>query len=126
MGRKSVVPGFPMINSVENPSNLAATFTSDIVSVKNLDYASIHIDWTGTAPVGVISVEARNGDIRNNGAMDDWYALDMGSTISISGASGDHQLVFNYLPFSDLRLVYTRTSGTGSINAFITSKVQGA
>lgn len=126
MGRKSVVNGFPMINGIANPNNLSASFTSNLSSVKNLDYASIHIDWTGTAPVGVITVEARNGDDLNNSARDDWYELDMGAPVTISGSSGDHQLVFVYLPFTDIRLVYTRTSGTGTINAFITSKTEGA
>lgn len=121
MSRKSVVPGFAMINS----GNLASNIESSVVSVKNLDNASIIVTWTGTSPVGVLTVQARN-----NGAgevnPEDWYDLDMGGTINISGNSGNHQLVFNLLPFTDLRLVYTATSGSGTLNAVITSKVVGA
>lgn len=121
MARKNIVEGYPIING----TSLATSFTSSTSSVKNLDYASIHIEWSGTAPVGVITVEARNGDERNNDAVADWYLIDMGSVITISGASGDHQLFFDKLPFTDLRLQYTATSGTGTMTAFITSKQSG-
>jgi hypothetical protein len=116
MGRKSVMPGFAMIDQ----QSLASNITSSVVSVKNLDYASIHVEWTGTSPVGTLTVEARNGET------DSWYELDMGSAISISGNSGDHQLVFNLLPFTDLRLQYAATSGSGTLNAEISMKVTGA
>lgn len=116
MSRKSVVPSYKMIDS----GNLASNITSSIVSVKNLDKASIHVEWSGAAPVGTLSVEARNGEA------DNWYALDFGSAISVSGNSGEHQIVFNELPFTDIRLQYSFTSGTGSIDAFITAKVVGA
>lgn len=116
MGRKNVVRSFKMIDA----GNLASAITSTVVNVINLDQASIHIEWAGTAPVGTFTVEARNGE------EDSWYALDMGGAISISGASGDHQLVFNQMPFTDIRLVYAATSGTGSVDAFISAKVVGA
>lgn len=121
MSRKSVVPGYAMIES----GDISGNVTSDVVSVKNLDNASIIVSWTGTSPVGVLAVQARN-----NGAGDvnpePWYELDMGATINISGNSGNHQLVFNLLPFTDLRLVYTATSGSGTLDAVITSKVVGS
>lgn len=100
--------------------SLGSSITSSTVNVINLDKASIHLEWTGSSPVGTITVQARNGE------HDAWYALDLGSTISISGASGDHQLVFNELPFTDIRLLYTRTSGSGSLDAVVTMKVVGS
>ena len=121
MSRKSVVPGFAMIES----EDLSVNITSEIVSVKNLDNASIIVSWSGTSPVGTLAVQARNngnGDVNP----EPWYTLDMGAPITISGNSGTHQLVFNLLPFTDLRLVYTATSGTGTLDAVITSKVSGA
>lgn len=116
MGRKNVVKSFNMFNA----ASLAADATSEITDVINLDKASIHITWTGTSPVGDILVQARNGEL------DAWYQLDFGSTISVSGNTGEHQLVFNELPFTHIRLFYDRTSGTGSITAKISAKVQGA
>lgn len=116
MGRKNVVKSFKMIDA----GDLSGSITSSVVNVINLDKASIHLIWSGSSPVGVITVEARNGEL------DSWYELDLGSAINISGASGDHQLVFNEIPFTDIRLQYTFTSGTGSIDALISMKTIGA
>lgn len=121
MSRKSVVAGFPMIQS----GDLSANITSEIVSVKNLDNASIIVTWTGATPIGVLTVEARNNG-KGGATPEPWYTLDMGAAITISGNSGNHQLIFNLLPFTDLRLIYTATSGTGTLDAVITSKVSGA
>lgn len=116
MGRKSVLKSYKIFDA----QSLAATVSSNPTSCINLDKASIHVVWTGTAPVGVLTVQARNGEL------DAWYDLDFGAVISVSGASGEHQIVFNEMPFTDIRLVYTRTSGTGSLTATISAKVVGA
>ncbi len=116
MSRKQSVASFHMIDA----GDLSGNITSSITNVLNLDKASIHLSWTGSSPVGDMVVEARNGDSES------WYELDFGSTISISGNSGDHQIVFNELPFTSIRLSYTRTSGSGSIDAIITLKTIGA
>lgn len=116
MGRKNVVKSFKMFDS----TSISASAVSSVVNVMNLDKASIHVKWTGTSPVGEIKVEARNGEKA------DWREISMGGTISVSGNSGEHDLVFNELPFTDIRLSYVSTSGTGSIDATITSKVVGA
>jgi hypothetical protein len=100
--------------------DLSGSLTSTTTNVINLDKASIHLSWSGTSPDGVITVEARNGE------KDSWYTLDFGSAINISGNSGSHQLIFNELPFTDIRVVFTFTSGTGSIDAVLTMKTQGA
>lgn len=111
-----------MLNAV----SLGATVTSGATSVKGVDKASILVEWSaGTSPVGTITVEARNGDGDGQTAPT-WYELDMGSAISVSGSSGNHQLVFNELPFTDLRIKYTRSSGTATMTATITMKAVGA
>lgn len=116
MGRKNVLKSFKMIDS----GDLSGNITSSVTSVINMDKASVHLNWSGSSPVGTVTVEARNGEDNP------WYELDFGSTISISGNSGDHQLVLNELPFTDIRLQFASTSGTGNIDAIITSKVTGA
>lgn len=115
MARKNIVPSFKMIDAASVASNL----TSAIVNVQNMDKAAIHVEWAGASPVGALTVEARNG------AEDTWYELAFGSAISISGNTGDHQIVFNELPFTDIRLQYAATSGTGTLDATITLKQVG-
>lgn len=100
--------------------SMGADVTSSVVNVQNLDQGSIIVEWSGTSPVGEITVEARNGEQSN------WYELDFNSTISISGNTGTHQVVFNSMPFTDIRLQYNRTSGTGTLDAVITAKSVGA
>lgn len=113
--RKNVVRGYKMVDA----GSMAATITSSEVNVINLDKASIYVDWSGTAPVGVLVVQARNAD---NG---DWFDLDFGTPIAISGSTGSHVLLFNELPHNSIRLVYTATSGTGSLDAVLAAKQVG-
>lgn len=117
MARKNIVASYDMFGA--SGTSLAATVESSTVNVQNLDSAGIHVSWTGSSPVGVITVQARNG------SDDSWYDLDFGSTISVSGNTGNHQIVFNSLPFTDIKMTYTRTSGTGTIHAKITAKQLG-
>lgn len=109
-----------------NAQSLASSATSAATNTEQLDKASIVVEWTGTAPVGVLTVEGRSFQNSTNGPIaSSWVTLDF-DTIDITGASGSHQLLFNELPFSEIRLVYTRTSGTGSLTAILTAKTTGA
>lgn len=115
MGRKGVVRSFAMLDAADASTDQ----TSPIVDVINQDQASIRVSWTGS-PVGELFVQVRNGDLQP------WYDLDMGAPIAIDGTETNHQLVFNQMPFTGLRVFYDRTSGTGTITAVISSKVIGA
>jgi len=100
-------------------ADAAVSVTSPITNVLNLDKASIHLSWVGTAIDAIVVVQVRNS------AKDEWYNLDFGSTIEISGNSGDHQLIFNEMPFVDMRLYYEAYSGTGTFDAILTAKQVG-
>lgn len=114
MARKNVL-SYAMLDD----ANLASNITSSSTNVINLDKASIHISWAGSSPVGTFTVEARNSE------KDAWYTLDFGAAITVSGASGDHQLIFNDLPFYEIRLQYVATSGAGTVDAILTAKQVG-
>lgn len=113
MGRKNVVKSYKMIDA----GDLSGDITSESTSVINLDKASIHIVWSGSSPSGTINVQAKNGDKGT------WRSLDFGTTISVSGNSGEHDIILNELPFDEIRVVYTSTSGTGTVDAVLTAKV---
>lgn len=113
--RKNVVRGYKMMDAAD----ISASVNSSEVNVINLDKASVLVSWSGTSPVGVLKVEAKNAD---NGA---WFELDMGGPISVSGNSGNHILLFNELPHNAIRLVYTSTSGTGNLDAVLVAKQVG-
>lgn len=113
--RKNVVRGYKMFDSAD----ISGSTTSNEVNVLNLDKASIYVDWTGTAPSGTLTVQAKNAETGT------WFDLDFGSPIAISGASGDHILIFNELPHNTIRLQYAATSGSGAINAVLVAKQVG-
>ena len=120
MGRKNVVKSFDMIDSADMSGNITSS-TTDVI---NLDKASIYISWSGTSPVGTIVVEATNSDPVDSQSV--WREVNMGATISVSGNSGSHDLIFTELPFRAIRLVYTATSGSGDLDATISAKTTGA
>ena len=116
MGRKNVLKSFKMYDAAD----ISGDVTSATTNVENLDQGSIAITWTGTSPEGVLTVEAKNG------AKDAAFKeIDMGGTITITGNTGDHRLLFNQLPFTNIRLVFTSSSGTGTMEAVITAKQVG-
>lgn len=116
MARKNLIPSFKLIDAEAMDGNI----TSEVVNVQNMDIASIHLAWSaGSTPVGTVTVQARNG------ASDTWYDLDFGSAISVSGNSGDHQIILSEMPFTDIKVTYTRSSGDGTLNGYITAKQIG-
>ena len=98
--------------------SIGADTISDATDVSHLDYCHYDISWGGSSPVGVVTVEyLKDGESA-------WATLDLGSTIDVSGTSGSHRIIMLELPFEKIRLKYTRTSGTGVINAYITAKAR--
>lgn len=121
MGRKNVIKnGFKMFDS----QDISGSVISAQTSVHNLDKASIHVVWSGSSPVGELKVEATNDNPENPNAV--WREVVFATAITISGSSGDHDIVFNELPFNAIRLQYTSTSGSGTLNATLSAKVVGA
>lgn len=116
MSRKQVLYGFQIYNSVD----LSSSQTSAEVEVGQADYGSIFVSWSGSAINGTLEVQAKNGV---NGT---YRALDFGSVISLTGSPGNHDIILNEMPFTHLKLVYTRSAGTGSMTASITTKSKGS
>lgn len=114
MSRKNVVKSYKMLDGAA----LNASQASAPTSVINQDKASIHLQWAGASGTSTVTVQARNGEL------DPWYDLDFGSAISITGASGEHQLIFNELPFTEIRINSSAASG-GTVTATITMKQVG-
>lgn len=118
MGRKSVLE-YNMLEGVS--ADMSGNFTSNTTNVLYLDYASIHLVWSGTGLTGEVFVDARNSED------DDWYTLDFGATIDITTDSGDHQIIMSEMPFADIRFRYVATAGTGTMSlGRLNAKVRGA
>lgn len=120
MSRKNVVMPYKMFDEAD----MSANATSDVTNVINLDKASIIISWSGSSPVGAVTVEGRSFRAGAEPVDSGWVTLDF-DVIAISGNSGGHQLLFNELPFSELRLQYAFSSGSGSLDAVLVAKQVG-
>lgn len=114
--RKHVVKSFKMFDQ----ANISGNATSEITNVMNLDKASIHLEWSSASIDGEILVEARNG------VDDSWYVLDFNTTLAVNTDNSFMQIVLNELPFTDIRLRYVSTAGSGTIDATLTMKTTGA
>lgn len=99
--------------------NLAtASTTSTVTEVQNMDNIGIVMNWTGTSPVGVVTIQVSNDQLT-------WASLDFGSAIAVSGDTGNNVIDIAQLPYSYLRAVYTKTSGTGTLFSSLTCKQIG-
>lgn len=101
--------------------SIATTYTSPIITCLQDDVVGIQLNYTGS-PVGALAIQ---------GSLDqtNWAALPVsvngGSavlTIAIPGASSPIliDMASGSLPY--LRVVYTASSGSGTLDMFVTSK----
>lgn len=98
-----------------NNHDLDANFVSNPVDITVFKGISVQFKWSG-APQGALTCQASiDPDVFG------WSTLPEGSK-TITGASGSDLFDFNGLNFYYFRLVYTRTSGTGLIDAVIGAK----
>jgi hypothetical protein len=108
-GTKRVIRPFQAVVN----GDMSADIRGKETNTEHMDYASYIINWTGTSPVGVMKFEAMTYD---GAGVEVWTELELGSTITISGDLGSHQVLFNQIHFAKLRPFYDRTSGVGTLN----------
>ncbi len=127
MGRKNLILTYKMLDAVDldTSSNSSATQTTTI------DQCSINITWTGSTGTntGSVVVQGTNLDTDDSGFVAaDWFNLELaGGTIDLTGASGEHLVVFDKTPFRAFRLAYTNsTHAAGSLSAVLSAKTLGA
>lgn len=113
--------------SVITNGSMAGNITSRATIIQKLSMIGYDISWTGTAPVGAMTIQVSNtyaenadGSVRVAG---NWTTLTLSSPAPVSGATGNGFIDVDATGAYAIRLVYTRTSGTGTMNATITAKV---
>ena len=92
--------------------SLGASVNSSELDVTRLIYASIALEWSGT-PTGTFTIEIKNGD-------SPWIASTF--TQAVAGSAGTKMFEFTLLPWEQLRIAYSRSSGTGSVSAHFIAK----
>lgn len=123
MASRPVLTPFQVITN----GSMAGNLTSAVTIVDNLSMIGYDISWTGTSPVGTMSVQISNtykqnaqGGVLNAG---NWTTISLSSPTAVSGNTGNGFIDIDATGAYAIRLVYTRTSGTGTMNATIAAKV---
>lgn len=118
-----------------NTSSMAASFTSQPTIIQKLSQISYAVSWTGTTPIGTISIQGSNdysikpggaNAIQNPGTWNSLILSFAGSnttTIPISGNSGNGLIDIASTGMYAVRLIYTAASGTGNMTVTINAKV---
>lgn len=119
MGQKKSLPsriGDPGLQVITNGGMTGtATIISSLINVQNTDNVGIQVKWSGT-PTGTISVL---GSVNNA----DFVALTFSPVLTQpAGASGGYLISLNQVPYPYLQVQYTNTSGSGTLNAWISLK----
>ena len=123
MSSRPLIKPFKVITAGDMSGNL----TSKVTVIDDLSMISYSVSWSGASPVGTITVQASNdystnadGSVRNAGT---WNTLTLSSICAVSGNTGNGMIDIDSLAGYAVRLVYTRTSGTGVIDATVVAKV---
>ncbi len=106
----------------------SASITSAVTNVEGLDNIGIQFNWSGASPVGTFTVEVSIdyaqdylGNVTNAGT---WNTLAISPAVAATGTSPDSAFIaLNQLPAPWVRVKYTRTSGTGTLQSFISGKM---
>lgn len=104
-----------------------ATVTSAAVGIHTFDNIGIQVNITAGTPTGAFDVQVsadhneRNGQIITAGT---WISIGTAYTATItSGSPSNVYFDLNQLSSQFVRLLYTKTSGTGTFDAFLVGKM---
>lgn len=112
--------------------SMAGNLTSNPTILQSLTKVTYAVSWSGTTPVGTMSVQGSNdyalnpdGTVANAGT---WttFVLDVSgtpsSTVAVSGNTGNGVIDLETGIYA-IRLIYTAGSGIGSLTAYFNGKV---
>ena len=127
MGRKNIIYTYKMLDAkdLDTSVNSSATVTTTI------DHMSINIVWSGSTGTntGAIVVQGTNKDPdASDFVAADYFDLTLsGGAVNLTGASGEHVIIFDKIPFRAIRLSYTNsTHAAGTVSAIMSAKTIGA
>ena len=126
-------PRIPPEQVITSGDMSAASITSSVTLLPSLSLGTYSYSWAGTSPVGNIAIQISddysvfpNGAVNNAGTWNTAYVVLNGSStvnaIPVSGNTGNGIVEWSTGAYA-IRTVYTKTSGTGTLQSFITAKV---
>lgn len=126
-------PRIPPESVITNGDMSQATITSAVTLLPSLTLGTYAYSWAGTAPVGNLAIQISNdyslypnGTVNNAGTWNTVYVTLNGSSvvnaIPVSGATGNGIVEWSTGAYA-IRTVYTKTSGSGTLQAVFAAKV---
>lgn len=105
--------------------DMSGSITSIACEIQLQDNIGVQLNWSGV-PVGTFSIQVSNdhredskGNILNPGT---WVSLPLSPSITATGSPDSAYVDLNQLSAMYMRVVFTRTSGSGTLNAFVSGK----
>lgn len=91
-----------------------------------LDNMSFQATWSGSSPVGKLDVQVSNDHQENGGVVMNagtWVSIYAGGTVpDVTGNTGTLFLNLTGLSAAFVRVVYTKTSGTGTLQCYFNAR----
>lgn len=120
-------------HSVITDGDMSGSITSDVTIIQKMSMLSFAYSWTGSSPSGSISIQMSNdyaldakGDVANSGTWNTITFLSSGSavtSVAVSGNTGNGFIDIFQTGAYAVRTVYTRVSGSGTLQAVVSGKV---
>jgi hypothetical protein len=110
MALKNIIKPYHLMVDGDMSGNL----TSSSVDVTYTDNVGFQLSFTGT-PTGEFACEGTIDEVN-------WSTLTFSSPPQAVGSADTHLLNINQIPYKKLRVTYTRTSGSGTLNVHVMSK----
>lgn len=109
-----------------NSVSMGANITSGAVEVKNQDNIGVQLHWTTSDGVGTFSVQISSDHFEdtegNIVVAGNWVTLPLSPAITAASANDDAYIDLNQMSAMYMRVIYTRTSGTGTVSAIVVAK----
>lgn len=113
---QNIIVGSHLINA----QTISADFTSAVQTIQYQDNIGIQFIWTGT-PTGTFSVLV-SADYNAGTGVGTFSPLTLSSVPTPAGSGGNGVLLISSLPFCYFKVKYTYTSGTGTLNVWVSGK----
>jgi len=122
-GRKNTLRKFKIVSA----ASMAADVTSSVTNIQFLDNIGIQVNVLSGTPTGTLQVQVsadHEQDTEGNVIVaGNWVDLVPAQQAITAGAPAQTYFDLNQLSAPWIRLKYNHTSGSGSMDAFITAKM---
>lgn len=104
---------FDNAGDMSKTSNTSAATLDGVGDIRHVRFVMPYLVWTGTSPVGSAQLEVSPDNIN-------WFNI--GSAVAVSGNTGKYSWDVIDTGALWVRVVYTKTSGTGTLTGGYSAK----